>query len=101
MKSHLQQYKNILDSLQNLLDPGEDLLHAALSLLQTLGEFLILMEDNDSMIALQCQISSKKLREASTVFTSYKTLYLESQALQQLELLFSELENSKCCYLIY
>lgn len=69
---------------------GEDSLHTALSLLQTLGELLLLLEENDPMFADNVKTCGKKLNQVKVSSNYYKTLYLESQPLQRLELLFKE-----------
>lgn len=92
--NHMQQYKSVLQKLQNLMgQSGEDSLHTALSLLQTLGELLLVLEENDSMFTDNVKVFGKKLNQAGPPHSCYKTLYLESQPLQKLELLFKEQEQ--------
>lgn len=71
---------------------GEDGLHTALSLLQTLGELLLVLEENDSMFADSVKTCGKKLNQLP--FSCHKTFYLEPQPLQRLEVLFKECAQS-------
>jgi hypothetical protein len=77
-----------------MAQPGDDSLHTALSLLQTLGELLLILEDNDSIISTQVRNSSQKLAQVGPPFSRYKSLYLEPLPLQRLENLFKEQEKS-------
>jgi len=93
---HLQQYKSVLQKLQNLMgQSGEDSLHTALSLLQTLGELLLVLEENDTLFADNVKTCGKKLNQADVPLSCYKTFYLEPQPLQRIELLFKEQEQRR------
>ena len=94
MLIHLQHYKTLLDKLRDVPELGEDSLHVALSLLQTLGELIILLEDNDSIIAGYFQSTARKLKESySTPLTRYQALYLEPEVLERLDHVFIELDK--------
>ncbi|XP_032779470.1 conserved oligomeric Golgi complex subunit 7 [Daphnia magna] len=98
---HLQHYKSLLEKLQNLMDhSGEDSLHTALSLLQTLGELLLVLEENDSMFSDFVKTCGKKLNQEGVPLSCCKTFYLEPQPLQRLEALLKQCtQNKRFCYL--
>ena len=99
MSQHLKHYRIALNRLQSVMaQPGDDSLHTALSLLQTLGELLLVLEDNDSIISTQVRSSSQNLAQAGSSFSRYKSLYLEPLPLRRLENLFKEQEKSKLIY---
>lgn len=77
---------------------GEDSLHTALSLLQTLGELLLVLEENDSMFADHVRSCGKTLSQAGQPHGCYKSLFLETQPLQRLETLFREQEKSNTSF---
>ena len=90
----MQQYKSVLQKLQNLMgQSGEDTLHTALSLLQTLGELVLVVEENDTVFADNVKTCGKKLNQVAPPHSCCKTLFLEWQPLQKLELLFKEQEQ--------
>ncbi len=72
------------------------MLHPALSLLQTIGEFLLVLEDCDSLVATQVRNCARKLEESATgqPLGRCKTLYLEPQCLQRLEQIFQDQKQS-------
>lgn len=76
---------------------GEDSLHTALSLLQTLGELLLVLEENDSMFADHVRSCGKTLSQAGKSHGCNKSLFLEAQPLQRLETLLREQEKSIFC----
>jgi len=98
--THLQNYKTLVNELYSMADTGEDSLHVALSLLQTLGELMILLEENDSIIAGQFQSSARKWKEASTPLTRFRALYLEPEIDERLDDVLIQLEKSNCCLLV-
>ena len=83
-----------MNELHGIAETGEDSLHVALSLLQTLGELMILLEENDSIITGHFQNSAKKWKEASTPLTRYRALYLESEVNERLDDVLVQLEKS-------
>ena len=98
LSQHLKHYRTALSRLQSVMaQPGDDSLHTALSLLQTLGELLLVLEDNDSIISSQVRSSSQKLAQVGSPFSRYKSLYLEPLPLQRLENVFKEQEKSIKC----
>lgn len=95
LTNHLQQYRKTLQKLQSVLgQSGEDSLHTALSLLQTLGELLLVLEENDSMFADQVRSCGKALALTEPTYYCFKSLFLEMVPLQRLETLFKEQEKS-------
>jgi hypothetical protein len=97
---HLQLYKGVLESLRNV-QSGDDSLHAALLLLQTLGELLIVLEENDAVLATQFKSCNRRLKEAATPLQRYTILYLEPNVRQRLEAVFVDLEQSKTQSIYY
>ena len=81
---HLQEYTATLEMLRKMMggqSGSEDSLHTALSLLQTLGELLIVLEENDVTLAGHVTNSRKRLEQDGQC----KSLYLEAQPLERLD----------------
>lgn len=73
-----------LDRILGKGENGDDSLHVALSLLQSLGEFLLILEDNDAMLSAQLKSWSKKLEQPDSSLAKSKTLFLEPLKLEKL-----------------
>ena len=78
---------------------SEDSLHTALSLLQTLGELLILLEDKELVFSEHIKDMAKKQIQAQSSQMCIKTLYLEAQPLQRLEVFLKGQDLSTYCIL--
>lgn len=86
-----------LDNIMGKGESGDDSLHVALSLLQTIGEFLLILEDTDAVLTSQLKSWAKKLEQPDSSAAKCKTLFLETQAVQRLDSLLKNLDQSKRC----